>query len=371
MNEKKKKKVAHLTSVHQRYDTRIFYKMCCSLSKNHYEVYLIVADGKKSEKNNQVNIINASNKAKKRIFRMVLSVNDIFKKAVKINADIYHFHDPELLPISLKLKKLGKKVIFDSHEDYPKQFLDKPYLNKLTRLFLSKLFEKYEKIICNRLDAVVAATPFIAKKFVKINKNTLNINNYPIITKPKNIGLWKNKKNEVCLIGGISKIRGIEQILEAISYFDDLKINWAGRADDKIYLDEIKKHKNWKKINELGFLNRKELTKVLARSKIGLATLLPADNHINALPTKMFEYMLAGIPVIASDFPLWKKIIEGENCGICVNPCKPKQIAKAINFLFSNPLLAKKMGENGIKAVLSKYNWVIEEKKLLKLYREL
>ncbi len=94
-------------------------------------------------------------------------------------------------------------------------------------------------------------------------------------------------------------------------------------------------------------------------------------NHVDAQPNKMFEYMSAGIPVIASDFPLWREIIEGCGCGICVDPLDPKKIAEAIDYLVDNPEIARRMGENGRKAVYDRYNWDVEEKKLLALYDSL
>jgi len=374
MNQLRKKhqtSVAHLTSVHQRSDTRIFVKMCKTLALNKYQVCLIVADNKGSENVNGIKVFDVGKKKSTRLFRMINTTRLLLKKAIEVDADIYHLHDPELIPIGLKLKKHGKKVIFDSHEDSPKQILDKPYLNKFVGMFLSKLLESYERHKCKKFDFVIAATPFITKKFLKINKNAVNINNYPIITKLKSTVNWQDKKNEICHIGGISKIRGIEEILEAMSNTGEVRLNWAGSINDQSYEKIIRANKNWYKINELGFLKPNKVANVLAKSKAGLVLFHPAKNHTNALPTKMFEYMAAGIPVIASNFPLWKKIIEDSNCGICVDPLDPKAIAKAINYLLSHPIKAEKMGVNGHRAVVKKYNWEKDKNKLLNLYSKL
>ena len=107
----------------------------------------------------------------------------------------------------------------------------------------------------------------------------------------------------------------------------------------------------WHQVVELGHINRNDVRKVLSRSMAGLVVLHPIINYIDALPVKMFEYMSASIPIITSNFPLWRKIVEGNNCGICVNPLDAGKIAKAINWITSNPEKARRMGENGRKAV--------------------
>lgn len=363
-------KVVHLTSVHPRYDTRIFIKMCKSLALSTYNVSLVVADGKGDEVKDGVSIVDIGATTGGRLSRMIKTCSLVFEKAKELDGDIYHIHDPELIPTGLKLKKLGKKVIFDAHEDVPKQILSKPYLNKISKIILSKIFEWYEYWSLPKFDYLIAATPFIRNKLLKINPNTIDINNFPLLNELK-ISSWTHKENAVAYIGGISEMRGIKEVILALSFTQNVRLNLGGSFSEKMFEEKIKQYENCSKVNTLGFLNRQQASEVLGKSVAGIVTFLPAPNHINSQPNKMFEYMVVGIPVIASNFSLWREIIEGNECGICVDPLNPKAIGDAIQYFVDNPKKAEQMGKNGRKAVEQKYNWSIEEKKLLTLYKDL
>ena len=365
-------KVCHLTSAHPRSDIRIYHKELVSLTKI-YKSYLIVADGLGDNIDEKgINIIDVG-KANSRLDRMKNSPQSILQAALKLDADLYHLHDPELLQIALNLKKAGKKVIFDAHEDLPKQVLSKPYLNKFNAYIISFIVKYYEKFICSKIDAVVTATPVIRDKFSNFAKITVDINNYPLLgeleTVEKN---WSNIGFDIAYVGGISKIRGVEEVVKSLEFtHSNVRLNLVGKFNEKITHENTKHLDGWHKVIEHGQLSRAEVKKILEKSIAGVVTFLPVPNHIDAQPNKMFEYMSAGIPVIGSNYPLWKSIIEGNNCGICIDPENPKQIANAIDMLVSDKTLAEKMGKNGIQAVNEKYNWSIEEAKLFKLYEEL
>lgn len=364
--------ICHLTSVHSRYDTRIFLKECRSLVSAGYQVSLVVADGRGDEVKDDVSIFDVG-VSRNRIGRMYFATRRIFKKAKAQHADIYHLHDPELIPVGLKLKKLGNKVIFDAHEDVPEQLRSKPYLSVPARWFLSRIFAAYEAWACKHFDAIVTATPFIRDKFLEINPNSVDINNFPILGELVPVSNnWGARRKEVCYVGGITAIRGIKEVIRALELVKSgVRLKLAGRFAEQDVENEVKNYKGWSNVDELGIVDRNGVRDILEQSIAGLVTFIDVPNHINAQPNKMFEYMSAGIPVIASNFPLWRGIVEGNDCGVCVNPLDHKEIAEAIEYLMGHPDEAEQMGKNGRKAVLGKYNWEKESEKLLKLYEEL
>ena len=362
--------IAHLTSVHPRFDTRIFHKMCCSLANYGYSVNLVVADGKGDEVRECVNIIDAG-ASKGRLDRIRSAPGRVFAKAVELNADLYHLHDPELIPIGLKLKKLGKRVVFDSHEDAPRQMLGKSYLNRPMRWGVAQALRVYEAWACKQLDGVIAATPFIREKFLAINTNSIDINNFPLLNELASEASWAQKQQMVCYVGGIGKIRGIIETTHAMELVQSgARLQLVGQFSERDLQGHAQALPGWRRVDALGFVDRSGVRDVMARSMAGLVSFLPVPNHIDAQPNKMFEYMSAGIPVIASDFPLWREIIAGNHCGLLVDPLNPAQIAAAIDFFVTHPNDAERMGRNGRKAVVKHYNWPNEERKLLGFYEQ-
>ncbi|MGB3500413.1 MAG: glycosyltransferase family 4 protein [Mesorhizobium sp.] len=364
-------KVAHLTSAHPRYDTRIFLKMCRSLAEQGSDVSLVVADGLGDEEREGVRILDVG-KSSCRLGRMLGATGRVLDKAIALDADIYHLHDPELLPLGLKLKRRGKRVIFDSHEDVPKQIMSKAYLNPLLRGSISTAMSAFERFACSRLDHVIAATPVIRDKFADLGIRSTDINNFPMLGELDGAVPWTAKAREVCYVGGITEVRGIVEIVAAMDFtHTGARLNLGGKFERAALRDQAAGVRGWERVNELGFMSRAQVRETLARSVAGLVTLHPTRAYLDSLPVKMFEYMSAGIPVIASHFPLWRQIVEGNECGICVDPLDPSAIAAAIDRLVDDPDLAAKMGENGRRAVHERYNWGVEEQKLFALYSEL
>lgn len=361
-------KTAHLTSAHPRYDTRIFLKQCRSLAAYGYAVSLVVADARGDEERDGVTILDAGY-SPGRFNRIFGSTRRVLHRAIKLNADIYHLHDPELIPIGLRLKKMGKKVIFDAHEDVPKQLLGKPYLGPIRLRMLAGAFSGFERYACSRFDGIVAATPTIGSKYQAINPRTIVINNFPLLGELDSSMPWDSKQAEVCYVGSISAMRGIREIIAAMGAVQSsARLTLAGEFFEAEVEAEVKALSGWNRTSALGLVDRERVRCLLGRSIAGLATFHPLPNHIDAQPSKMFEYMSAGIPVIASNFSLWREIIEGNACGLCVDPLDSAAIASAIDDLVTNSDKARRMGENGRRAVMSQYNWPVEEKKLLSFY---
>ncbi|HEU4864490.1 MAG TPA: glycosyltransferase, partial [Candidatus Limnocylindria bacterium] len=86
---------------------------------------------------------------------------------------------------------------------------------------------------------------------------------------------------------------------------------------------------------------------------------------------KLFQYMAAGLPVVASDFPQVREVVVGAGCGVVVDTRRPAEIARGINALLADPESARAMGERGRRAVEERFNWATSARALLDVYRRL
>jgi glycosyltransferase involved in cell wall biosynthesis len=364
-------KVVHMSSVHPWNDVRIMVKECRSLARAGFNVTFVVP----AESALEVEGVKVCPVGQRtgRIARMTLTVLEVLRTAANEKADIYHFHDPELIPVGLVLKALQPscRVVYDTHEDMPRSILSKHWIPDIIRMPASFGLRIIERISTTILDGVVAATPSIAKNYDA--RKTVTVQNFPVLSEYELISVSPEPQGEPYLIhtGRISEGRGAKEMVHAMglmSRCDAPKLVLAGMFVPTNYEDVLKVEPGWDRISFVGWKSRTEMNELLRAARAGLTLLHPEPNYIEAQPNKLFEYMAAGIPVIASDFPRWREIIGGANCGLLVDPLDPSSIASAIEWLLEHPNEANAMGDRGRRAVLEAFNWEREAKELLSFY---
>jgi glycosyltransferase involved in cell wall biosynthesis len=367
-------KVVHLTSVHTAFDVRVFHKECKSLARSGKHVVLI-APHPGDEVVDSVEVKGLQSRGG-RLVRMTCTAWSLYRQALRKDGDVYHFHDPELVPVGLLLTARGKRVVYDIHEDAPADILHKDYIPRRLRRPLMWFVRKLEDAACRRFSGLIAATPTIAERFYSINANTVVVHNFPVLDEiTPNVALpWNERPPAVAYIGSISERRGVREILQALALLPSAtpaQMMLAGLFSPNGLLTELERLPGWVRVQYLGVLDRPSVRSLLSRVRLGLLVLQPEPNFVNARPIKLFEYMAAGIPVIASDFPLWRRIIGEAGCGLLVDPQDPRAIARAMEYLLSHDAEAEAMGRRGRKAACELYNWNSEERVLLKFYSEL
>lgn len=369
-----KPRVAHISSAHQRNDIRIFIKECSSLARAGYDVHLYVGDDRGAATVNGVNVHDVGAGGPGRFRRMIIKPWRIWAALRRSKEKVVHFHDPELIPITLLLHWAGTSVIYDAHEDVPRQILSKPWLPAGMRRLIAGAFEAVENFAARRYTAVVTATPHIAARFARIGARTLDINNYPLPNELVAVATAEHKAppqptRNVCYIGGISAIRGVREIIAALPAADATLL-LAGPFEDAVLEAELRAMPGWKHVEYKGVVSREGVRDILAEAAVGLVLFHPMPNHVHALPNKMFEYMSASVPVMASNFPMWVDIIERSGAGRCANPESPSDIARVLREMLDDRETLQRQAEAGRHAVETEFNWISEERKLLALYAE-
>lgn len=369
------RKVCVMTSAHPPFDVRIFHKECKSLARAGYDVTLIAS----CEEECEIEGIHLKSlpRWKGRWDRMTRGQILVYRKARKVRADIYHFHDPELIPVGLLLTFLGHKVIYDIHEDLPRTFSYKSYLPRFLRSLVSHCVEVIENWAGARFSALFVANPAIAERFRKRNANLSVVKNFPKVEEiePVSHGDSSPREQSLIYVGmRITRSRGIEEVIRAMGLLPsnlDARLKLIGSWDPPDLPLSLSKLPGWDRVDFIGPLGRRGVAEQLKKARVGLAILHPEPNYVTAQPVKLFEYMCAGMPVITSDFPVCREIVAKDCCGFLVNPADTQEISRAIEFLLTHPEEADAMGKRGLQAVRQKYTWAEEEKVLLRTYRDL
>ncbi|KAJ49424.1 hypothetical protein BD780_003028 [Clostridium tetanomorphum] len=365
-------KICMLTSGHDVYDNRIYYKEILSLRKKYDEIY-IVAPGEKNFTTEDGVIVKCFPKRKNWRDR-IRPMKDMFSIAKEIKADVYHAHEPDSFQVAVKLKKnFGAKIIYDSHEYYPEAFSEHfPSCKKL----MEKVIYTYEKNIAKKADCIISVNDILVNKFKKYHNNVELLPNYPVL-KGDEINKEFQGKPTFVYVGGLREDRGIFKILEGIKLVEEqckyIFIGSFEREDFKIKCEQyIEKNLKDKDITFTGKIPHVEVFDYLKTAHAGFVILQPGNwRYVNSEPIKLFEYMISKTAVIGSGFPMIERVLIPSNSGLLVTPDSPKEIGDAIRTIASNIEGAKEMGENGFDVVKKSYNWSICEERLLKAYKVL
>jgi glycosyltransferase involved in cell wall biosynthesis len=369
-------KVVHLTSVHSAYDTRIFVKECRSLAKAGFQVTIIAPHlNDETRENIRIRAVPLF-EGRGRVYRMTATAWRVFQAAWREDADIYHFHDPELIPAGLALRARGKKVVYDIHENVPEDILLKQYLPLWSRRLISWLIGGLETSASRQFSALITVSPLIAERFAPGNSRTVLVHNFPDpgeLTQAADHP-WESRQRMVAFPGGILPERGIREMVHAMACLPEsanatLEIASAEFPGD--LWEELSRHPGWRRVRYLGHLSRPQIVELLGRASAGLVLYLPEGQNHCSMPHKLFEYMAAGIPIIATDLPLWRRLLKGIDCALFVDPREPKSIAEAIQHVLDHPEESAKMGRIGREAVRTSYNWDSQARELVKLYNGL
>jgi glycosyltransferase involved in cell wall biosynthesis len=200
------------------------------------------------------------------------------------------------------------------------------------------------------------------------------VENYPIL------GLSEapttQRRQKILYLGGMARIRGLLEVVRAFAEVVKRHPRWTlcllGAYSPPSFEGElrdlVRRLGVEANVEFLSWVPYDEKEQLSSQAAMGVITYLPCSNNTSCLPNKLFDYMLVGLPVIASDFPLYREVVEGSRCGLLVDPSKPQEISRAMEHLIEHPDEAERMGENGRRAVLEQYNWEKESTKLLGIY---
>ncbi len=362
-------RICHITTVHSPFDTRIFHKECITLVKEGYEVILI-APHPMDEKIKRVQLRGIP-VHRNRLKRFFIGNWNVVIKAFSAKARLYHYHDPELFFACLLLRLCGKKIIYDMHEDLPKQVMIKNWMgSKVFRKLISYLVKMLEWFELKMFNAIIVVVPELQNR-LGTNK-TILLRNFPRKELAESaVPVLKSFPEPVVIYaGGLTKVRGVRELINAVALSKhNLRLWLAGKWESETFRDECKEITGWDRVIELGNLPHEEVYRYMKSSAIGMCTLYETENVKVSLPVKGFEYMACHIPMVMSAIRYWEKIFSG--CALFCDPLNAQQIAGCIDQILDDEMLKKNMIAKSDELIANEYSWEVESLKLVRLYKHL
>ena len=364
------KSVLHVSSAHRVSDGRISRKEATALSAAGYDVTVMGLEraGGTVLPHGPRFVEYDAPAARRR--RFLIRLPWLLGYCFRHRYDIYHLHDPDLIPLGIFLKLLGRRVVYDVHESYPMVILDRDWIPRPLRPLLSRAWRSLETAFVRWADLTVAAHDTVKQQFA--HGNLLTVHNYPILEDlavTKSVAMAE-RPCRVIYHGDLTVQRGLFTMIEAMAKVDlgeEVVLRLCGSLPPALH-EKIVEMPGMQRTAYLGWTDGEKLAEELSHARAGLILLHPTNNYKVIRPNKLYEYMAAGLPVIASDFSHWREIVGSVNCGILVDPLDTAAIARAIEYLITHPDEAAAMGERGRQAAVARYNWQNERHKLIAGY---
>jgi len=364
-------RVAHVTYQHPADDARILHKQCRSLVEAGIETHLIAPLPAPPDTFGVSFHALSRRDNRNKLGQLRTWFSEIHDHIAAIQPDLVQLHDPMLLFAARRIRRRFPKLklIYDAHEDHPRQIRALSHLSFARRHAQAALFARLESRAPRVIDQLIAATPTIAQRYPA--DRTTTVRNLPRLSE-YTVG-DPASSNAFIYLGGLTRSRGVIEMVDAMTLLDSdtARLILAGRFDSAETERAARARPGWSRVEHLGWIEHAHVPDLLRQARAGLVVLHPMPNYLSAWPVKLFEYMAAGLPFIASDFPQWREMLGEASCGLYVKPKDPRTIADAMSALLRNPDDASAMGAAGRQLVERQFNWECEVRKLTDAYERL
>ena len=373
-------RVLILSTVHRWNDPRVFHKQACTLAKEHEVILAAVGDGEARKIDGvQIRPIGTwkSRADRPKLWRRA------YAEILRSKADVLHFHDPELAVLLMPWSAFSRKrLVYDIHEHPMGGYARRRWIPRFLRGPVGKLLPYFIRNTPRFFDAVLLAEDGYRHLFGSF-KNVHLIRNYALIPDPdlpffdRFAQFDPQRELRLVYFGQLLVQRGalkmVEMVQHLASEFPGVSLDLVGHWLPPSLGDELRRaaQESGGRIRLHGYLDYSEADQLLRQAHIGLVPLLPDPNHEGSMATKFYDYMIYGLPFVASNLPHWQTFIEQNPAGICAEPSAARLFAEAIARLARTPENLRELSRNGYRLVREKFRWDAEGERLLQIYRNL